>query len=69
MQPPGTIRVINPDSRAVFEAHPTGIYSPANDTFQYRVEPPYSLVVLDIPTSELRHFILFGNPIPVRPLY
>lgn len=71
MQPPGEIRVMNPDSRAVFRAHPTGYYAPFKDAYQYRVKIPgveISFVVIDIPTRELRRYLWTKKPIPVAPL-
>lgn len=66
MSPPGEIRVINPESRAVFRARPTGLYAPSKDAYQYRIEKPFDLVVLDITTAELVGFMFDGKPIPVK---
>jgi hypothetical protein len=71
MSPPGEIRVVNPESRAVFRAHPTGLYAPMKDAFQYRVKIPgveLSLVTIDVTSRELRAFLFDGQPIPVKPV-
>lgn len=71
MSPPGEIRVINPQSRAVFKAHPTGLYSRERNVFQYRVDIPgidISFVVIEVTSAELTNFLLNGKPIPVKPV-
>ncbi len=71
MSPPGEIRVINPVSRVVFKARPTGLYAPSKDAYQYRVMLPgieESLVVIDVTTAELVEFMFDSEPIPVKPV-
>jgi hypothetical protein len=78
MIPPGEITMVNLDGD-VFRARvsrrngfggPEFLYNPAKQAFQYRVIIPnveVSMVVVDVTERELRHHLLTGTPVLIRP--
>jgi hypothetical protein len=71
---PDEIKMINPQTRRVFAAHPcvtangNYIYDPMKDAYRYRIEIPgveSSMVVVDVRDSQIRNFLQTKKPIPV----
>jgi hypothetical protein len=78
MIPPGEITMVNLDgdvfrARASQRDGVTGreyLYNPAKQAYQYRVLIPnvaLSMVVVDVTERELRHHLLTGTPVLIRP--